>query len=102
MESPSGSAIVLYCHTCGLIRLAENYTGAHARATAHTRLSGHAHIEYAVITDLERLRVAEAFERRSARTVNGYVEECLAATMEGLTSDARLIEAAISDFIVGR
>ena len=102
MESSSVPATVLYCHTCGLIRVGENYTAAHARAIAHTRLSGHAHIEYATITDLDRLRVAEAFERRSARTINGYVEDHFADAVDGLTTDDKLIEAAIGDLIVGR
>jgi hypothetical protein len=102
MTSHPISAIVLYCNTCGLIRIGDNYPAAHARAIAHTQLSGHAEIEYAILDDPDRLRVAEAFERRSARRVNGYVEDQLADALEGLTGEDTLIEAAIRDFTVGR
>src|ERR1051325_3104065 len=102
MESHPLPAIVLYCNTCGLIRLAVSDRAAHARATAHTEVSGHDRIEYSIITDPDRLRVAEAFERRSARRINGYVEDRFADALEELTGEDTLIEAAIRDFTVGR
>ena len=75
MERHPIPAIVLHCSTCGLVRIADDYTAAHARATAHTHLSGHHSLEYSVIEAPERLRLAQAFEQRSRKAVRGYVED---------------------------
>ena len=95
-------AIVLYCNVCGLIRVADDSNAAHARATAHAQLSGHDAIEYSTVEDPDRLRIARAFERRSARTVSGYVEDRLQGSPEGLGSEDVLVDAVIRDITVGR
>ena len=84
MERCPIPAIVLFCNTCGLLRIADDYTAAHARATAHTHLSGHHGLQYTVVEAPERLRLAQAFEQRSRKTVMGYVEDPVAGALENL------------------
>ena len=75
MERHPIPAIVLYCDTCGLVRIADDYAAAHARASAHRSLSGHIRLEYCVVEAPERLRLAQVFEQRSTKTIEGYVED---------------------------
>ena len=78
MERHPIPAIVVSCTTCGLIRIADGYTGAHARASAHVHLSGDHALEYSVIDTPERLKLAQACEERSRTAVKGYVHDTIA------------------------
>ena len=84
MERRPIPAIVISCHTCGLVRIADDYTAAYARASAHIHLSGHHEVQYTAVESPERLRLAEAFEQRSRKTVQGYVQDAIATTIEAL------------------
>jgi hypothetical protein len=101
MDRHSLPAIALYCHTCSLIRVAQDYAGAHARATAHTHLSGHDDLEYSVLDAPERLRLARAFEQRSQKTIHGYVLDGIADALQSLAEED-LIETALSEFTARR
>jgi hypothetical protein len=70
-------AIVLCCITCGFMRLAQDYPGARARAAAHTHVSGHYDVEYAIVETPDRLRLAKAFEQRSQESIHGYVVDAM-------------------------
>ena len=74
MEHHPITAVLLCCKTCGLLRVSDNYTAAHARGKAHTGLSGHLTIKYSLIEAPDRLREAQAGETESKKTVKGYVE----------------------------
>ena len=84
MERRPIPAIVISCHTCGLVRIADDYAAAYARASAHIHLSGHHDVQYTAVESPERLRLAEAFEQRSRKTVQGYVQDAMATTIEAL------------------
>ena len=101
MERHRLPAIVLYCNTCGLIRVAEDYRGAHARATAHTHLSGHYDLEYSALDAPQRLRLAQALEQRSQKTIHGYVVDGMADALQSLAEED-LIETTITEFTARR
>ena len=69
------TAVVLTCDTCGLVRVSDDAAAAHARARAHTSVTGHGGLMYEPIESPERLKLALAFEQRSLKTVRGYVDE---------------------------
>jgi len=56
MEAHPSTAVLLSCPTCGLVRVCDDYTSAHARGAEHTRLSGHQGLKYEVIQAPERLQ----------------------------------------------
>jgi hypothetical protein len=60
------TAVLLSCNACGLVRVRDDYTDAHERGKAHTRLSGHHAIKYSLIEAPERLQ-----KKRSRKTVKG-------------------------------
>ena len=101
MERRPIPAIVLCCKTCGLVRIADDYTAAQARASAHTHLSGHQGLEYTLVEAPERLKLAQAFEQRSRRTVRGYVEDGVADALESLAG-TEAIAPAITELTVRR
>ena len=68
-------AVVLCCTTCGLVRVCDGHSAAHARANAHTSLTAHYALTYSVIDAPERLQLAQACEERSKKAVKGYVED---------------------------
>ena len=76
------AAIVISCQACGLLRIAENYPGAHARASAHIHVAGDHAVEYTAIDSADRLRLAQVFAERSRRTVEGYVEDEMHVAVE--------------------
>jgi hypothetical protein len=84
MERRPIPAIVISCHTCGLVRIADDYHAAYARASAHIHLSGHHEIQYTAVESPERLRLAEAFEQRSRKAVKGYARDEVATSLEAL------------------
>ena len=75
MEHHPITAVLLCCKTCGLVRVSDNYSAAHARGKAHTNLSGHPTIKYSLIEAPDRLKEAQAGETESKKTVTGYVED---------------------------
>jgi hypothetical protein len=81
MERHPIPAVVVSCPTCGLIRIADDYAAAYARASAHVHLSGHHGLEYSAIDTPERLHLAEACQERSQRTVKGYVCDNIAEAL---------------------
>jgi hypothetical protein len=93
--------VVLFCTTCGFIRLADDHTAAHARAAAHMHLSGHQGIEYSIIESPDRLMLAQAFEQRSRKTVTGYVQDGVEETFDTFTG-AGGMEPTITEFGVGK
>jgi len=101
MERRPIPVIVLCCKTCGLVRIADDYTAAQARATAHTHLSGHRGLEYTVVEAPERLKLAQAFEQRSRKAVTGYVEDSVAHAFESLAGKEGT-EPAIRELTVRR
>jgi len=78
MERHPIPAIVVSCSTCGLIRIADDYAAAHARASAHVHLSGHHDVEYSIIDTPDRLKLAEACQERSETAVKGYLYDAIA------------------------
>ncbi len=85
MERRPSTAVVLSCAVCGLVRVADDYSAAHARGKAHTSLSGHQRLTYSLIEAPERLKFAQAVEKLSQKTVQGYVEDACANTFGGVT-----------------
>ena len=78
MERHPIPAVVVSCPSCGLIRIADDYAAAHARASAHVHLSGHHDVGYSVIDTLQRLKFAQACEQRSEKAVKGYLYDGIA------------------------
>jgi len=102
MERHPIPAIVLCCETCGLVRIADDYAAACARASAHRHLSGHIRLEYCVVEAPEQLRLAQAFEQRSTRTILGYVKDGVTDDVERSTGegvDPSTIEALVAQLI---
>jgi hypothetical protein len=75
MERHPVTAVLLCCQACGLLRVSEDYAGAHATGKAHSSLSGHSNIHYSLIEAPDRLRVIQACEQESTKPVKGYVKE---------------------------
>lgn len=102
MERHPIPAIVLCCDTCGLVRIADDFAAAHARAAAHRHLSGHVRLEYCVVEAPERLRLAQAFEQRSTKTILGYIKDGVTDGVERSTGEGvapSTIEAFVAQLI---
>ena len=86
--SPTTTAVVVACTACGLVRVADDYSAAHARGKAHTTLSGHHAVTYSQVEAPERLRLAQAVEQRSRRAIKGYVEDTCGESFGAVLSDS--------------
>jgi hypothetical protein len=57
MERRPIPAIVISCHACGLVRIADDYAAASARASAHIHPATHHEFECAGVACTEALRI---------------------------------------------
>lgn len=87
MECHPITAILLTCSTCGLIRMADDYSSAHARGNAHIQLSGHPKIRYSQIEAPDRIKDA----RMEAK-----------ASMERMAVEAGVMDIALEAGIIER
>ena len=87
MERYPVTAILLTCSTCGLIRMADDYSSAYARGNAHIKLSGHSKIQYSQIEAPERIKGAQ----REAK-----------ASMERMAVEAGVRDIAVEAGIIER
>ncbi len=71
MQTPA-TAVLICCTACDLVRIADDYTAAHARGQTHTKFSGHLRLTYAPIRAPERLRLAAALEQRRRNSGKEY------------------------------
>ena len=101
MERRPAPAIVLSCTTCGFIRIADDPTAARARASAHMHLSGHLGMEYSIVDSPDHLRLAQAFDQRSRKTVTGYVQDSVDNPFETMAGTEG-VESAIAESNVCR
>ena len=56
MERRPIPAIVISCNACGLVRIADDYSAAYVRASAHIHPATHHGLEYTAVACTEPLR----------------------------------------------
>lgn len=75
MERHSTTAVLLYCRSCGLMCISDNYAAAHARGAAYTSVSRHSNLQYTLIEAPDPSKERHSRGTAESEAGRGYVEE---------------------------